>query len=39
MKEFEIFYKMVYKTLYFGWSIPEKLRYKVKKKPKNGSGT
>ena len=35
-----VFYKMVYKTLYFGWSIPEKLRYKVKfsifkkKKPK-----
>ena len=30
MKEVKIFYKMVYKTLYFGWSIPEKLRYKVK---------
>ena len=45
LKEDKICYKMVYKTLYFGWSIPEKLRYKVKisiffeKKPKKGSGT
>ena len=30
VEELKIFYKMVYKTLYFGWSIPEKLRYKVK---------
>ena len=36
LKEDKICYKMVYKTLYFGWSIPEKLRnkVKVKKKPK-----
>ena len=30
VQELEIFYKMAYKTFYFDWSIPEKLRYKLK---------